>query len=378
MRKYITIVLAIVLLAGAFGISKMLSSQKELIMKPRTVSIPLAFVKQVENVDMSVIIPASGSLVARNKIQLFSEVQGILEINNKEFKAGVSFKKGEVLYKLNSDEFYTSLLAQRSSFQNLILSMMADLRLDYKESYEQWQTYLDNFDIRNSLNKLPEAKTNVEKHFIAAKNIYTNFYTIKNLEFRLDKYTIKAPFDGVLTEASVTPGSLVSPGQLLGEFVNPTVYELEVAINSKLVQKLNVGDKVEVHDLEDDTEHYSGTILRINKKIDLSSQTVNVFIALKGDNLKEGKYLKAFLQSKELTNIMEIPRNLLTSQNQVYIIKDSLLRLANIELIHQNDQSIVVRGLKDSDYLLMKPVPKAFDGMKVMPKAQKSEITKEL
>jgi RND family efflux transporter MFP subunit len=245
--------------------------------------------------------------------------------------------------------------------------MMPDLRLDYTESYEQWQAYLDAFDIHKTLKEMPKPKTNKEKRFIAAKNIYTNYYSIKNLEIKLDKYTIRAPFNGVLTEASVTPGSLVSPGQMLGEFVNPAVYEMEVAINSELALMLNVGDKVAVKDLEDFSTNYSGRILRINQKVDLSSQTVNVFIELKGKDLKEGMYLKANMQSKVLNNIVEVPRNLLIDQTKLYLIVDSALHLTPIKVVHQNEQSIVVRGLNDNDQLLLKPVPKAFEGMKVEP-----------
>lgn len=367
MRKYITVILALIVLAVAFGVKKKLESRKKPTMKQRSKTMPLAFVKAVENVDMPVIIPASGSIVAKEKIKLFSEVQGILEPTTKEFKAGVAFKKGEVLYKLNKDEFYTNLLAQRSSFQNLVVSLMPDLRLDYTESYEQWQNYLNDFDIHKKLVELPEPKTDKEKRFIAAKNIYTNYYSIKNLEIKLDKYTIYAPYNGILTEAFITPGSLVSPGQLLGEFVNPMVYEMEVAINNGLAAKLVVGDRVEVKDLENSNLFYDGRILRINEKVDLTSQTVNLFIELKGQDLKEGMYLKAYLQSKVLTNIVEIPRNLLVNQNQVYLVSDSLLHLTNIKLIHQNEQSIIVRGLKDDEKLLVKPVPKAFEGMKVAP-----------
>ncbi len=151
---------------------------------------------------------------------------------------------------------------------------------------------------------------------------------------------------------------------------------MEVSINSELVLKLNVGDKVEVKDLENDLMTYHGRILRINEKVDLSSQTVNVFIELSGHGLKEGMYLRAYLQSKVLNDIMEIPRNLLIDQHKLYLIQDSLLVLSTIQVIHQNEQSIVVRGLKDKDQLLIKPVPKAFEGMKVAPIASNKALTK--
>lgn len=365
MRKYISVILAVIVLAVAFAIFKGFKNRKKPQRQQKSKAISLAFVKQVKTINMSVTIPASGSIVAKNKIKLFSEVQGVLEFSTNEFKPGVHFKKGNILYKLNSDEFYTNLLAQKSAFQNLIVSIMPDLRLDFTESADQWQEYLDNMDIKEPIKALPVPKSDKEKLFVAAKNILTNYYTIKNLEIKLNKYTIYAPFTGVLTEAFVTNGTLVSPGQSLGEFIDPSVYEMEVSINSALISKLKVGDKVTVQNLEDKNSNYQGIIIRINQKVDINSQTVNVFIQLSGKYLKEGMYLKAYLESKEFKNVVEIPRNLLVNEHQVYMVTDSLLHLTNIEIIHQNEKSIVVKGLKNSETILTKPVPKAFEGMKV-------------
>jgi len=303
--------------------------------------------------------------VALNKIDLFTEVQGVFEYSSKDFRPGVKFNKGEIIYRLNSDEFATNLMAQKSAFQNLVVSIMPDLRLDFPESFQQWETYLNMLDIKKPLADLPLSESEKEKRFIASKNIFTNYYSIKNLEIKLKKYTKRAPFNGVLTEASVNPGSLVSPGQLIGEFIEPTWFEMEVSVQSTLVSKLKIGDIIEVEMLEGSNENYRGKIARINEKVDVSSQTVDVFIQISGAGLKEGMYLRANLKSRVFENVIEVPGNLLVNQNQLYTVKDSILHLNTIQVIHQNENTMLVSGLKNSDYLLIKPVPKAFEGMKV-------------
>ncbi|PLX12615.1 MAG: efflux transporter periplasmic adaptor subunit [Marinilabiliales bacterium] len=365
MRKLISIFIALVMIALAIFIAIMLINRKKPQMTALKKSMPLAYTEIVKNKDMPVTIPASGSLVAKNKIQLFSEVQGVFEESDKDFRAGEKFAKGDLIYKLNSDEFYTNLLAQKSSFQNLIVSIMPDIKLDFPDSFDNWENYINEFDITKPLSDLPKPLTDKEKRFIAAKNIYTNFYTIKNLEIKLDKYTIYAPFDGVLTIANVNPGTLVRPGQSMGEFVDTGVYEMEVSINSALASKIEVGDDVLVQNLEKVEEEFHGKIIRKNAKVDLGSQTVNIYIELRNNNLKEGMYLRALLKSKVLKNIYQIPRNLLVNQNEVYTVNDSVLQLQSVELVYQNAQSVIVRGLEDGQTILSKPVPKAFEGLKV-------------
>ncbi|RLD83661.1 MAG: efflux transporter periplasmic adaptor subunit, partial [Bacteroidetes bacterium] len=52
--------------------------------------IKTVFVETVQNKDVPIIITANGNLVAKNKIELFSEVQGILKPLSKDFKAGTT------------------------------------------------------------------------------------------------------------------------------------------------------------------------------------------------------------------------------------------------------------------------------------------------
>ena len=126
------------------------------------------------------------------------------------------------MLSLNSDEFYASLQSQKSNLYNLITSILPDLRLDYPTEFKKWETYLKGFDMNKTTPKLPDFSSDKEKYFISGRGILTAYYNVKNLEVRLSKHQIRAPFSGILTEALVTPGTLVRVGQKLGEFIDPS------------------------------------------------------------------------------------------------------------------------------------------------------------
>jgi membrane fusion protein (multidrug efflux system) len=44
--------------------------------------------------------------------------------------------------------------------------MMPDLRFDYSESFEYWQTYINNFDLNKNLVQLPCPINENEKYLI--------------------------------------------------------------------------------------------------------------------------------------------------------------------------------------------------------------------
>jgi len=90
---------------------------------------------------------------------------------------------------------------------------------------------------------------------------------VKNLEVKLSKYTLRAPFSGILTEAMVNPGTLIRPGQKLGEFIDPSVYEITVSVKSEFKNLLQIGKQVELSNLEK-TNSWVGKVVRINGKVE--------------------------------------------------------------------------------------------------------------
>lgn len=364
MRKYISIGLGIVIIiASIFVVKAMIASNKKPQRKAKKI-VKTVFIDVVENKDIPIIINANGNLVAKNKIEIFSEVQGVLQTTSKDFKPGTSYHKGEVILKINNEEHYANLQAQKSNLYNAITSIMPDIRLDYPNEYKKWQNYLSSFDFDKTTPKLPEMNSEKEKFFISGRNIYTTYYNVKNMEVRLNKYIIRAPYNGILTDALVNPGSLVRQGQKLGEFINPSVYEMEVAINANYIDLLKKGNKVKLQTL-DNSKTWNGKVIRVNGKVDQTSQTVKAFIQVDGKDLKEGMYLEANLVAKKEKDAYEMPRKLLVNNESVFVLKDSILDLVKVNAVYFKDKTVVIKGLENGTKVLAKNVPGAYTGMAV-------------
>lgn len=363
MRKIILTTLGILAVVGAIILGNYLVEKS---LKPRpkfNKSIKTVFVSNVKNKDIPIIITASGNLVAKNKIDLFSEVQGVLRSSKKAFKPGTKYNKGEILLSIKSDEFYASLQSQKSNLFNLITAILPDIRLDYPSEFKKWETYLQGFDMNKPVPKLPNFSTDKEKYFISGRGILTAYYNVNNLEVRYSKHQIKAPFSGILTEALVSSGTLVRSGQKLGEFIDPSIYEMEVSVNSEFADLLKVGNSVALSNLEK-TKNYKGTVVRVNGKVDQVSQTIKAYIDVKHPDLKEGMFLEADLTAKSESNAIEISRKLLVDNRAVYTVKnDSVLSLVNVKPVYFGSDKVVVKGLKNNDKILTQTLPGAFDGM---------------
>ncbi|MBT8235288.1 MAG: HlyD family efflux transporter periplasmic adaptor subunit [Bacteroidia bacterium] len=364
MRKIILAILGILLIIAAYFGAKAIADSKSTPRAKIEKAVKTVFVDTVRNKVVPILVPANGNLVARQRLELFAEVQGVFLPSNKLFRPGQRYRKGEAIIRINSSEYAASVQSAKSNLYNQITSVMPDLRLDYPDIYPKWAAYLQSFDLENSTPKLPTLDSDQEKFFITGRGILTSYYNVKNLEQRLSKYSIRAPYNGVLTEALVTEGTLVRGGQKLGEFINTDRYELEVALSKKFSDLLQVGRQVELTNLEK-TQTYTGTVSRINSKVEQASQTVKAFIDVSHPDLKEGMYLEANLMARDETNALQIDRSLLLENDKIFVVRDSILDLIDVTPVYFTDENVVLKGVPEGLTIISKPVVGAYAGMLV-------------
>lgn len=363
-RKIILAILGIALVFGAVQVSKKMIAGKQA-PKPREKKIITSvFTETVANSSIPIAIKTSGNLMAKFRIELYAEVQGLFEDTGRAFLPGEQYGKGATLIKINSEEHRANIRSQKSNLYNQIVNLLPDLKLDYEGSFAHWEAYAKSFDMDAPLATFPDPASEREKMFIAGKNILTIYYNIKNLEERLSKYTIKAPYYGILTEALIDRGAVVRAGQKLGSFISPSVYELEVGINTTYSDLLQVGKKVELQNI-DHTKSWTGTVSRINGQVDPASQTIQVFIQVSGKDLREGMYLEAEVTAKEEKDTYEVSRKLLFDDDKLYVLRDTVLDVVQVSPVYFKENTVVVKGLEDGAKILSRPVPGAYAGMKV-------------
>jgi len=245
MWKRKSILLGIIVLVVSFGVSAMFAAMKEPPKRKEATTKELILpVRKIQNQTIPMVVSSVGNLEAHEKLEVYAEVNGILEKSRQLFLEGVSFQKGEVLLKIRDDKYRVSLYAKKSSLMNQIATVLPDLKFDFPESYQEWQNFLASFSIEENLKPIPEPRNKKEKYFIAGKNIYQTYYDIKSMEEELLKYTVRAPFTGKITESNIKTGTLVRSGQKLGEFLNTASYDLLVGVNLNDLSVIQVGSSV--------------------------------------------------------------------------------------------------------------------------------------
>ena len=295
-------------------------------------------------------IAITGRVKALQQIQLLSEVQGVLTGGDRAFRTGVRFREGEVLIRIDDTEASLALNAQRSRFLTTLSGVLSTIKLDYPDAYSAWAEWAEQFDPTQPLPELPEIRNRQLRLFLTASGIMEQYYSIESAEFRLSKYKLRAPFNGELENADLTPGNLVQPGVRLGTFTGDNM-ELETFISRKDLEYISIGDPVQLSSRAL-PETIEGTIGRIGSSVDSETQAFPVYISLSDPMLTPGIYLEGSISGQVFTNASEIPRSLLSRSNTVLIAKNGVATHKEVTPILFQRESVIVSGITEADSLI--------------------------
>ena len=324
------------------------------------------YIKVVENNSNKIEIERNGKLQSSNRISIISEVQGIKKKHrNKNFKEGERFNRGETLIEINSDEFNSTVKQSRSELKNLIASVLPDIKIDYAENFNKWKNYFDNLSVEKPISKIPESASEKENLFLVGRGIESSYYKVKNLEERLSKYHIKAPFDGILVKGNISDGAFIVPNQILGEFIDPNNFEVGVDIPVNYLEKIKLNQSVSIIS-EGNKDNVIGKIKRINRKVDEMTQTVKIFIEFNNRNLFEGKFVEIKVPLGVIPKSQLISRSLLINDKYVFVAnKDDKISKAYVQPLFYNKKNVIVTGLDDGTRLITSNVSGIYEGMKI-------------
>ena len=323
--------------------------------------IPIKYVKtqQVLNDTISAFISGYGRLNSYRNVNISSEVSGRLLEGNIELKEGATFKKGQVLFSINPEDATYSLKSRKSSFINLLVTALADLKIDFPAAYDKWYSFYESIAIDQSLPSLPEINSTKEKTYLAAKNVLSEYYSIKADESRLKKYTTYAPFNGAIVSVMAQPGTTVNAGSGIAQIIQQDLLEVNIPVDVDDFHLIKVGQLVELTD-KNNQQLAPAHINRIGSNINQTTQTVDVYAKLMTTSsdyaVVDGMYVNANIVTGDLFNVVELPRRGLIDQNNVYVLQDSQLVKHPIIIEKSNDQSVIVSGLKTGTIVVIEPV----------------------
>jgi len=327
--------------------------------------------------DVNTSITTYGRVQSSQPIDLIAEVSGRILLGSVPLKEGQDFTRGTLLYRLEDDEARLDLKSQKSNFLRDLATILADLKIDFPESYPQWNAYFESIDIDKSLPEMPQYKTDQEKTFLATKNIFSNYFSIKRAETNLSKHLIYAPFEGSFSDVMFEPGAYVNPGSKIGRIIRKGRLELIVPVDASDISWIKKGAPVDVT-TEDGKTSWEGKIQRIGEIVNQTTHSIDVSIELipNEHRIYHGLYLKAEIPGVVIPDAMKIDRSAVYSGSEVFtVVNDSILRVKQINPRRVDSRSVIFNGLEEGERLVVTPLINAHNNMIVT--SQRDSIVSE-
>jgi RND family efflux transporter MFP subunit len=188
---------------------------------------------------------------------------------------------------------------------------------------------------------------------------------------RLQNTQIVAPFSGEIVRRNVDSGALVSPSTPLVTLVHLETLKVVANVLEKDIALVKVGMKAKVLPEAYPDKPFEGTIVRINKALDLATRTLQAEINIPnpGHLLKPGMFARIEVALKEKPNTLAVPREAVFEEGGkrfVFVVDGSqAFRRAVVTGIEQSQLIEVVEGLKDGDKVVIRGQESLRDGSSI-------------
>jgi len=346
---------------------------------PKTPASPLVKIVDIQVADLQDIsseITGLGRLASALPLVLFSEVSGVVIEGSVPFQPAQYFNKGDLILKIDDRQIQLDIKSAKSDFLNALSSVLPEIKVDFPTEFQVWESYFNQCDVTKPLPPLPEPQNQKIKLFLSRFNVYKLYFTVRNLEIRLEKHYFFAPFSGSIISADSRIGSIVRNGSRLGEVINLENLEVDIPVPAEDIAWIDKGKSVGLESVELGKQ-WQGQIVRIGNSIDPRTQSVSVFVRLIEDTNREifeGIYLKAHIPGKTVKNALSVPRKVLYEDNYLYCIKDGRLDYREVKIARrQTDSVIITEGIAEGDTVVAEVMQGVASGMLARPKSSLSK-----
>lgn len=356
-----------------------------------------------------------GIVSALDYVNIYSPVSSkILSINVEE---GDMVKPGDILLRMDHKDLkynLESLTAQRQSIvgqlkseiisvsegdleiQNEIIAIqernLEASKKDFENSkhlYDQGAISLEDFNeskdaynnAKNQLNvekiRLAELKKPNQSHS-GRKQYYNNQIEMIDIEIarlkeKIEKATIIAPREGIVSDHSIKEGDEISENQFLFSISNSTQAQIETNVIAKYAKNISPKDKVEI---EIDSEfgsqpHYGSVEFRSNyakeiiSPLGLIEKKVKVLIHVgNSEDLIIGEKVHVKFITYENQETLVISKDYIfpwKDGDGIWVIEDGLAKVIKLDKNFETASKILVEPFVDSLEIIIPPYPEGID-----------------
>lgn len=288
-----------------------------------------------------------GSLSADEAVTISPEVPG--RISEILFREGQTVNAGAPLIRLD-DSIQRAELKQAEARRGLS-------EVEYKRANQLVNNNAGSINTRDSA----LAKLRIDQAGVAlAKE-------------RLQKMTLKAPFDGLVGLREFSVGEYVTPGQSLVRLVSINPMQVEFRVPEVYLTALAPGQNVEVSLDSMPGEIFTGTVFAVSPQVDINGRSVKVVASLPNDSgkLRPGLFARVNLKLETIEDALMLQEEALVPKGDkqlVYVLEEGKVAIRPVVTgLRERGRVQILEGIKAGDIVVTAGQLKLRPGAAAMP-----------
>lgn len=320
-------------------------------------------------------VPGSVTVYAEYEMQLKSEAGG--RVKSSELDPGKKVTAGTVLVQIETADLALEISRIESDYEaaKQRVAIGSSIKLELESAREN----LDNFERLTKMGNYPVAELEKQRRSVkqieqrvaleevANTQLLANFEnTLKVKRRQLEKMTITAPFDGVISAVYARPGDLIGPGTPIALMIS-TSRTVEAKISEENFAGVKVGQRADLRFLGYGDWLYPAKVTKILPTADPTTQryVVHLEVEIDHDKLVPGITGEVNIVVGERPSEANIPRRALFGNN-VYVVEDGRVKLRQVEIGYVSLTMVeVLKGLKAGDQVIVEELDRFRDGDRV-------------
>jgi len=373
----------VVIAVGAMGAVTMVRTAPKAEERAPVQSGALVQIMPVRTATGRTVVRAMGTVMAAKEIVLQPRVSGEIVKLNPEFVPGGRLREGEVILQIDPQDYDLAVEKSRSEVARATYEIKME-RGHQDIARHEWEL-LGMGDSASDLDReLALRKPHLEKADAALAAAQAGQ---REAELSLERTTIRAPFNGIVTTENVDLGTQVTPQTQLGTFVGTDEYWVKVSVpvdRLKWVrfpaQRGERGSPVRVYPQlgTDDAREWVGYVFQLLGDLEPQGRMARVLVAVqdplglassgtKSFRLLIGSYVNVDIEGIELPDVISAPRAALRDGNGVWLMNDAgELEIKQVDITYRDRDTVLISGgLEAGEKLVVSDLRAAVEGMKL-------------
>jgi len=237
-------------------------------------------------------VSATGTVSAWQEATIGAEESG-LRLTDVLVKEGDHVKAGDVVARLDDSLLKAQLAEQKAAVAQAQATLESALSAAARADKLLASNAVSAETAEDKATAVKTGKAGVEQAQAAAER----------LQAQLDRTTIRAPFDGIVSSKPAVAGSIVQAGTELMKIIRGGRLEVGVLVPEKDLAAVSVGQAANIVDASG--RSFSGSVSSIAETVNAITRLATVYVAVgEGSRLKPGMFARVTIEtaaSRQLT-----------------------------------------------------------------------------